>query len=283
MNNRNKIFKFAVVSISWLWFLFFSLFPLVLILLVSFFRNVPGKIFSFQFSLSNYRELLNILYFKIFFRSFVLAALCTLVCLVVAYPFAYILSKTNKKWRHFLLLLVIIPFWTSSLVRTYAIMAILKTKGLLNSLLLGLGIISHPLRLLYSNFAVIFGCVYDLLPYMVLPLFISLNNLDRNLLEAARDLGAKKTTIFLKIILPLTKPGILSGSLLVFLPAMTMFYIPVLLGGARNFLLGNLIEYQFLTANNWPLGGTISSLLTLIMFTIILIYWLITKSRKGDK
>ncbi len=283
MNNRNKIFKFTVVSISWLWFLFFSLFPLVLILLVSFFKNVPGEIFSFQFSLGNYRELLNILYFKIFLRSFMLAAFCTLVCLIIAYPFAYILSKINKRWRHFLLLLVIIPFWTSSLVRTYAIMAILKTKGLLNSLLLGLGIISHPLQLLYSNFAVIFGCVYDLLPYMILPLFISLNNLDCNLLEAARDLGAKKVTIFFKIILPLTKPGILSGSLLVFLPAMTMFYIPVLLGGAKNFLLGNLIEYQFLTANNWPLGGTISSLLTLIMFMIIFLYWLVTRSHKGDK
>ncbi len=283
MNNRNKGVKYFLLGTSWLWFCCFSLLPLVLIFWVSCVKYVPGTIFSSQFCLENYRLLFNLVYVKIFVRSFLLALSCTLICLLIAYPFAYLLSKLSKKWSPFFLLLVIIPFWTSSLVRTYAIMAILKTKGLLNALLLALGVISTPLQLLYSNFAVILGCVYDLLPYMIVPLFVSLSNLDRNLLEAAQDLGAKKGAIFWKIILPLTRPGILSGSLLVFLPAMTMFYIPVLLGGAKNLLIGNLIEYQFLTANNWPLGGTISSLLTIIMFVVISVYWLITRQKPGGK
>ena len=172
-----------------------------------------------------------------------------------------------------MLLLVVIPSWTSSLIRTYAIMIILKAKGLLNTLLLTLGLIHEPLQLLYSQTAVLVGSVYDLLPFMILPLYTNIEKLNPEYLEAARDLGAHWFTTLIKIILPLTTPGIISGSVLVFLPAMTMFYIPVLLGGAKNILIGNLIEYQFLSANNWPFGTAISTVITLFMCLLIYLYW----------
>lgn len=166
-----------------------------------------------------------------------------------------------------------IPFWTSSLIRTYAIMILIKAKGLLNSFLLWLGIIHHPLQLLYSTPAVIIGLIYSLLPFMILPLYSSIEKLDHSLIEAARDLGASKFRVFYKIIIPLTKPGIIGGILLVFLPAMTLFYIPDILGGAKSMLLGNLIENQFLQITNWPLGAATSTLLLVFMTLLILAFW----------
>ena len=167
---------------------------------------------------------------------------------------------------------MIIPFWTSSLIRTYAILTILKTKGLLNSALLALGIIHHPIQLIYTNTAVLVAVVYNLLPFMIFPLYSNIEKLDTRLLDAARDLGAGKIKIFKAIILPLTMPGIMAGTLLVFLPAMTLFYIPVLVGGAKSLLLGNLVESQFLEMHNWPGGAATSIVLTLFMLLLIFIY-----------
>jgi spermidine/putrescine transport system permease protein len=222
--------------------------------------------------LDSYAQLLNPAYCKIFIQSIYLALSCTVICLIIGYPFAFIIARSKNRYKSLLLLLVIIPFWTSSLIRTYAIMALLKAKGLINLALLSLGIIHQPLQMLYSYAAVLIGCVYDFLPFMILPLYANIEKLNSEYIEAARDLGANKFTTFIKIIIPLTMPGIIAGSLLVFLPSMTMFYIPVLLGGAKNILLGNLIESQFLAANNWPGGAAISIVITAMMCVFILIY-----------
>lgn len=168
--------------------------------------------------------------------------------------------------------MVIIPFWTSSMIRTYAMMAILKAKGFLNALLLSLHIIHLPLLLLYTNFAVIVGLVYNLLPFMILPLYANIEKLDYRLVDAARDLGANWPTIFRRVIIPLTTPGIMAGIILVFLPAMTLFYIPDIMGGSKSMLLGNLIEDQFQFSNNWPAGSATSIILTVIMALMLMIY-----------
>lgn len=276
-----NLFKKFSVSIVWFWFLLFAIIPIAITFVTSLLTPDINNFVLFKFTLSNYKYLLNSTYFRILLQSFYLAGSCTLVCLILSYPFAFIIAQSKSKYKSLLLLLVIIPFWTSSLIRTYAIMAILKAKGILNFILLSLGIIHHPLQLLYSYSAVLIGCVYDFLPFMILPLYANIEKLNPEYIEAAKDLGANKFRTFVKIIIPLTMPGIIAGSVLVFLPAMTMFYIPVLLGGAKNLLLGNLIETQFLTANNWPLGSAISVFLTLILCFFVLVYWRYSKSKNG--
>ena len=196
----------------------------------------------------------------------------TLLTLLVGYPAAYVISQSSYRVRPLLLMFMIIPFWTSSLIRTYGIMAFIKVKGVLNTALLALGLIHHPVQILYSSTAVYIGMVYSLLPFMVLPLYSNFEKLDHRIIDAARDLGASKTRIFAQVIVPLTLPGIMAGVLFVFLPAMTLFYIPDLLGGAKNILLGNLVENQFLQMLNWPGGAATSVVLTLFLFVLMAIY-----------
>ncbi len=226
-----------------------------------------------QLTLNNYLRLLDPNYFRVFVRSFLLAGACTLGCLVLAYPFSYCIARLPERYKGVSLLLVIIPFWTSSLIRSYAIVALLKTHGIINSLLIWMGIINAPLQLMYTNTATLIGLVYTLLPLMILPLYVNIEKLDTRFIDAARDLGARKYQVFFKIVLPLTFPGIAAGCLLVFLPAMTLFYIPDLLGGAKTILIGNIIQNQFLAARDWPMGATISVALTLLMGIVLLVYW----------
>jgi spermidine/putrescine transport system permease protein len=277
MKNNLSPFKVVSISVVWLWLGIFALTPVFLTLATSFLTPDALHIVKLKATFNNYLALLNKAYVKILLQSLYLAGSCTIICLIIAYPFAFIISRTQEKYRSLFLLLVIIPFWTSSLIRTYAIMAILKAKGILNTVLLALGLISQPLDILYSGSAILVGCVYDLLPFMILPLYANIEKLDYTYIEAAKDLGASKFTIFYKVVIPLTISGIIAGSLLVFLPAMTMFYIPVLLGGAKNMLVGNLIEHQFLSANNWPLGTATSVIITLFMIIFIMFYWLNSK------
>jgi spermidine/putrescine transport system permease protein len=239
-----------------------------------------NELVRLQLTLINYFELVDTIYLRIFLHSFWLAGLCTFLCLIIGYPFAYILARSHNRYKGLLLLLVIIPFWTSSLIRSYAIVTILKAKGIINSLFIWLGLIHQPLQLLYSGSAVVVGLVYSLLPFMILPLYANIEKLDIRLVDAARDLGAKKITVFLSVILPLTTSGIIAGIMLVFLPAMSMFYIPDLLGGAKTLLVGNLIENQFLAARNWPMGSTVSIILTLLMGLMLMLYWRSTKHSK---
>ncbi len=281
--NEHALFKRISLALIWVWLTIFALLPTLLVLAASLLHKDNFTLIKLPFTVQNYFHLLNSAYIHIFLKSFEIAGMSTLLCLVIGYPFAYIISQTKIQYRSLFLLLVIIPFWTSSLIRTYAILAILKSKGIINQFLLFIGLIHHPLQLLYTDTAVFIGLVYDLLPFMILPLYANIEKLDLTLVDAARDLGASKFTIFLRIIFPLTLPGIIAGIMLVFLPAMTLFFVPVMLGGGKNLLLGNLIQNQFLTFNDWPMGAATSVCLLLVMAILVIFYWKNTKFEKRQE
>ncbi len=273
-------FKHISLTLVWLWLFIFALLPFCLVIAASFMGHSENNLIQLPFTLSNYQKLNNPIYIRIFEKSFNIAGCATIICLLLGYPFAFIIARIQSRWKNFFILMVIIPFWTSSLIRSYALIAIIKAKGVLNAALLTLGIIQHPLPILFTNSAVMIGLVYNLLPFMILPIMTNIERLDYQLVDAARDLGANRFTTFRKIIIPLTMPGIIAGSILVFLPAMTLFYISDILGGAKSILLGNLIQNQFLIAENWPMGATFSTALTLLLATLLLIYVFATRSNK---
>ena len=276
MKHKLHFRNYSLATI-WLWLFLFALLPFCLVIVASFLSHSERHLINLPFTLENYKQLNNGIYIKIFEKSFVVAGLSTCFCLLLGYPFAFIIARMQGSLKSLLLLLVIIPFWTSSLIRTYSMITMLKPKGIINAALLMIGVIHQPLQILFTDTAVIIGSVYNLLPFMILPLLTNIERLDNQFIDAARDLGANRFTTFRKIILPLTMPGIVSGCLLVFLPAMTIFYIPDLLGGAKTILLGNLIQNQFLIAQNWPLGSAISVVFTLLLIILLWIYWRVTR------
>lgn len=282
MNHHNSwIKRISLISIS-LWLCVFALIPFLLIFIASFLEHDEQNLIRWVPTLANYREVFSPLYVNIFWRSFLVALFTTVACLLMGYPFAFFISRLQTPHKSLLLLLVIIPLWTSSLIRSYAMIALLKAKGVINSLLLALGVISEPLQLLFTNTAVMIGLVYNLLPFMILPLYASLEKLDQRLVDAARDLGANRWQIIKNILLPLSKHGIVAGSVMVFLPSMTLFYIPNILGGAKSMLMGNLIQQQFLVEQNWPLGSATNILLTVLVALSILAYWRV-QQQTGNK
>jgi len=253
-----------------LWMVIFFVIPLLFIVVVSFStRGDVGNI-VYKFTLENYIKLLNPLYIDIFFKSILIALYTTVLCLLVGYPFAFIIANSNKKFKPLLLLLIILPFWTNSLVRTYAMIVLLRTEGIINTLLLHFHIINVPLNLMYNNFAVMIGMLYMMFPFMVLPLYTSIEKLDKRILDAASDLGAGPISKFINITLPLTKGGIVSGSILVFIPTLGLFFVTDLMGGSKVILMSNLIKNQFLTARDWPFGSAISVILIIVMISVIL-------------
>ena len=273
-------FKYFSLSIVWFWLFLFALLPFCLVVAASFMNQSANHMIEPFFTLTHYQALNNPIYLRIFEKSFLIAGVSTLLCLSLGYPFAYIIARMQSRYKNLLILLVIIPFWTSSLIRSYALIAIIKAKGILNTFLISLGLIDQPFSILFTNYAVVIGLVYNLLPFMILPIMTNIERLDNRLIDAARDLGANKLTTFRKIIIPLTMPGIIAGCILVFLPAMTLFYISDILGGAKSILLGNLIQNQFLIAQNWPAGAAVSTVLTLLLATLILIYYWVTRGTK---
>jgi len=267
------MFQRFSIALTWAWLAIFALIPSFLVFITSLLTSGDNELVRLQLTLDNYARLFHPAYLKVFTRSWVMASLCTLSCLVLAYPFSYLIARLRAmRLKNLLMLLVILPFWTSSLIRSYAIVAMIKTRGIVNSFLLWTGLIDMPLQLMYTDTAALIGLVYTLLPLMILPLYVNIDKLDKRLIEAAKDLGAKRSQIFWKILVPLTLPGILSGSILVFLPAMTIFYIPDLLGGAKTLLLGNIIQNQFLAARDWPMGAAISVTLTLTISLCLFLY-----------
>lgn len=270
--NSNKLVKYTHITTITMWLLLLAFIPLALVFVISLLQHNEHQLIIWHFTVANYIKLSNPIYFHIFIHSICIAFICMVLTLLLAYPAAFFLTQISKRLQPILLLLMIIPFWTSSLIRTYAIYTILKAKGLINTLLLTIGITHQPLQLLYTDTAVIIGMVYNLLPYMLLPLYSNIEKLDKSLFDVARDLGATRLRILVDIMLPLTKPGIMAGSLLVFLPAMTLFYISDLLGGAKSLLLGNLIQNQFLVMNDWTGGASTSIALTLLMLALLLFY-----------
>ena len=254
------------------WTLALVLFPLLYVLLMSFLTRGESFGVEYTLTLDNYRRLLEPQYYGIYASSLRVAVLTTLFTLLLGYPFAWFLSRQSPRLRSVLLLLVIIPFWTSALMRTYGWMILLRNRGLINNLLMGLGIIERPIKMLNTPGAVLAGMTYSLLPFMILSVYTSVEKLDRSLIEAARDLYASPLKVFFSVILPQTVPGILSGCILVFIPAAGMYFISDLLGGGSSMLLGNLINNQLTTSRDWPFGAALSMLLIGITFLTMGVY-----------
>lgn len=273
-----NLFHKVTISIIVLWLLLFALIPNLIMFVVSFMEYDSTSFVRAILTLENYEKFFTGAYFKIFLNSFKIAAIATIICLVLGYPFAYILARSNSKYKGLLALLVVIPYWTSALIRTYAISYLLSANGLINTLLIKFGFVDEPLSLLYTEGAVILGFVYTLLPFMILPLYATIEKFDFRYIEAAQDLGASKLRTFYHIIIPLTTPGIIAGIVLVFLPALGLFYISSLLGG-KVIMVSNIIYEQF-TSNviqNWPLGSAASVLITFVMAIMILAYYISSK------
>jgi spermidine/putrescine transport system permease protein len=276
-------FRRIVITLTLSWLAVMVVAPHLLVLLTSFMSADTQHLAVWPMTLAGYAKVFQPIYLDVFLHSLWLSAISTAICLLIGYPFAFVLARQKRVWRNVLLVLMMLPFWTNSLIRTYAIKLILGKKGLLNTLLVGSGIVDEPLSLLYTEFAVIFGLVYILLPFMVLPLMASFEKLEKELVDAARDLHASGWQRFWHIYLPLTSPGIVAGCLIVFLPAMGMFYVADLLGGATNLLLGNVIKNQFLVVRDWPFGSAFSVTLIVIMALMLVAYYQANRlvQRKG--
>jgi len=260
----------AYPSLAWL--ILFFLAPLLIILFYSFLQRGTYGELVYEFSVHNYIRFFEPIYLRVLLDTFTIAVLTTFLTLMIAYPLAYYIAKLPKERQPVWLILIMIPFWINFLIRSYAWIVILRTQGVVNTSLLKLGWIEVPLQLLYNNGAVLLGMVYTLLPFMVLPIYVAIERLDDRKLEAAYDLGATPLKAFIHITLPLTKSGIINGSILVFVSSFGMFVVPDIMGGAKTVLLGNLIQNQFLTARDWPFGSAASIMLMLLSFILILLY-----------
>ena len=262
-----------------IWMLIFILLPMLYILFISFMtRDVYGNI-EYTFTLDNYKEMFQPLYLSVIGKSIKMAFITTVICLVVGYPLAYYIASKPSKTAAKLLMLVMIPYWTSSLVRLFSINQLGMPNGFINLILLKLGIISEPINFLFSDEIVIVGLLIAMLPFSVLPLYSSIEKLDKSLLEASKDLGAKPAKTFFKVTVPLTLPGIVGCVLLVFIPSLGMYYVPEMLGGGKVMLIGTLIKNQFLMTKNWPFGASLAILLILITLAMM---WIYTRVGKLD-
>ena len=261
----------SLLAGSLFWLTGFFLVPIFYLLAVSFAERSPYGTIAWVLGLRNYARALQPTYLEIYWRSIGMALLTTALCAVLGFPVAYTIAlRVPTRWRSALLLLVVIPFWTSFLIRTYAWMVIFRTEGVINTLLLGLHLTNEPLRLLYTPPAVFIGLVYGELPFMILPLYAVLQKIDPALLEAAQDLGASRVATFLKVTLPLSAPGLVAGAVLVFIPSVGAFITPDLLGGARTMMVGNLIQNQFALVRDQPFGSAVAFLLTFAVLGVLL-------------
>jgi spermidine/putrescine transport system permease protein len=274
----------SLIAPAFLWIVGFFVIPLLFMVAYSFARNDPQEFFTVEFGLyfDQYRRLWDGLYLSIYRDTFVMALAGTALCLLIGYPFAYFLATRGGKHKTLLFLLVIVPFWTSLLIRTYSWVLILGEQGPLSDAMSGIGVISEPLDILYTSGAVLVGIVYDYLPLMVFPLFVSIERVDRSLIEAGRDLGATRWQTFRGITLPLTMPGVMTGCLLTFIPMMGEYVVPTILGGAKSFLVGSLVANEILTAIDWPFGAAVSMGLIAVMLVIIFLYLRVLGRRAED-
>ncbi|KAB8144098.1 ABC transporter permease [Chloroflexia bacterium SDU3-3] len=271
-NERARLTGLLSPGLAWV-LLFFAL-PLLIIVLYSFLA--PGRFGGVEWATTtkNYLTLFtSSVYLNAYWRSIVISVLTTLITVLLAYPMALFIVQRSRRWRTILLFLVLLPFWTNFLVRTYAWMIILNENGVLNMALRSIGL--PPQKILYTEWATLFGLVYGELPFMVLPIYTSLDRFDFRLLEASADLGADRWRSFLRVMLPLTMPGVVAGSVLVFIPTIGQFVVSELLGGAKVDYIGNLLQRLFLRSNppNWPLGSAMAVVVMLILTMIIVLYF----------
>ena len=273
------LFAWLVLAPLLAWLVLFVVAPTVMLVAVSFAERDPLGRIVWTFTTDNYARAFDWLWLKVLLVSVWYAFLTTVVCMAVGYPVAYTIGRAPPRWRSLLLMLVMVPFWTSFLIRTYAWITILSKEGLVNSLLLNAGIISQPVALLYTPFAIVLGLVYNFLPFMILPIYTSVEKLDNAMIEAAYDLGAGPLRAFSQVIIPLTRPGIAAGAMLVFVPSIAMFAITTLMGGGTNPTIGEVIFKQFTSGRNQPFGAALGTLLLLIF---ILALWLTRKQREEN-
>jgi spermidine/putrescine transport system permease protein len=291
--NKKLFASVAALPISWL--LFFFIVPLGIVWLYSFGRNAGLTEVEFSGTFANYLRAVEPLYLEIFGKSVVVAALTTVLCLVIGFPVALAIVFAPEKWRPYLLLLVMLPFWTNLLIRTYALIAVLRTEGYANTVmswgwagasglktLVGLEPLPawEPLELLYNNFAVVVGLVYVHLPFMVLPLYAALDKMDKSLIEASLDLGASHWRTINRVVVPLASAGIWSGIVITFIPALGAYLTPDLLGGTDSQMIANVIERQFKRANDWPFGAALSFILMYATFILVAIQSM--RSKEGS-
>lgn len=246
--------------------------PLIYVAVMSFCSIDEYYNVTFKLTLDNYIRLVNTDYLKIYAQSLGIAVVTTVLCILIGYPFSYWIARTKSKKKKILYMLVIIPFWTNSLIRIYGWRTFLGTSGWLNSVLMGLHIVKEPVDFLYQTGTTVLGMVYCLIPFMILPLYTAIEKLDSSLLEASSDLGAKPVSTFFEVILPLTSSGIFSGSLMVFIPCLGYFFVSDILGGGNSDMIGNLIERQFQSGNNWPLGAALSIILIIVTLILVKLY-----------
>ncbi len=275
-----------VIAIPYLWLLLFFVIPFVIVLKISFSETLLGippyaplwqwvsdQAVAIKLNLANFMFLFeDRLYYSAYLNSVKIAFFSTLLCLLIGYPMAYGMARASAAWRNVLVMLVILPFWTSFLLRVYAWIAMLRTDGVINDVLLFLGIIDQPLVMLQTDFAIYLGIVYSYLPFMVLPLYANLEKMDLTLLEAAADLGCRPAKAFLRITLPLSFGGILAGSLLVFVPAVGEFVIPALLGGPDQLMIGRVLWDEFFLNRDWPVASAVAIAMLVLLVAPIMIF-----------
>lgn len=276
-----------VIAVPWIWLLLFFLIPFVIVLKISFaetrwlgtppysplFEWADGHLLQIRLSFANYAFLLDdALYVEAFLSSLKVASISTVFCLLIGYPMAYAIARAEARWRNILLLLVILPFWTSFLLRVYAWMGLLGSNGPINQLLMAMGLVNEPLVMLNTDFAMYVGIVYSYLPFMILPLYANLEKHDLALIEAAVDLGCRPFKAFLSITLPLSVPGIVAGSMLVFIPAVGEFVIPRLLGGTDSLMIGRVLWDEYFLNRNWPVASSVAIALLLLLVVPIMIF-----------
>ena len=254
----------------YLFTLLFVLGPMVYMVAVSFATNNPsGYGFQWKFTLDNFLKILDPIYLQCFVQSFKLAFATTGICILIGYPFGYFMGKLSATGKKIMMFLIMVPFWTSSLIRIYGWLIVLQAKGIFNGILQALGLIDEPLKILYTYPAVLVGMVYALLPFMILAVYSSVEKMDWSLVEAARDLGASPAKAFLTVTLKLTLPGLMSGIILTFVPSMGLFFIADILGGNKIVLVGSLIQDQLTRGSNWPFAAALAMVLT-IMTTLLI-------------
>lgn len=272
-NFREKVQGRLLAVPAVLWLVLFFIFPLAIVFLVSFMSRGAGGRIAFPLTFENYDRILFGPYFRVFVDSIVISLVTTAICLLVGYPLAFFISTRKSKVAQSLaLFMVILPFWTNFLVRTYAWRVLLGNDGTINAFLMNIGLIQEPLQMLNTDFAVLIGLVYGYLPFMVLPIYASVERFDFKLVEAAHDLGANDWRAFFRVVFPLTLPGVVAGSILVLIPSIGSFITPDLLGGTRGLMIGTLINTQFKGSGNWPLGSAASVVMMLIVMFALTIY-----------
>lgn len=277
MNKMTKKMKKAIspifmISPAVIWLIMFIVIPIGFIFFISFMtKNVYGG-YIYKLDLTVYLRFFNNRYLRIFGYSALIALATTIISLLIGYPFAYIISTSSKRIRNLLLMAIMLPFWINSLIRTSGWITILRLEGVANTVLQRLSIIREPLKLLYTDGAVLFGMVYILFPFMVLPLYTSLEKLDPALLEASSDLGARPHRTFFRVVFPLTLPGVFAGSIQVFVPSLGYFFIADIMGGGKTILIGNLIKNQFTIGRDWPFGAALSIILVVLTIVLLKLY-----------